>query len=70
MKGWECPVCGKGLAPHVNECDCVKAEKPLSVPSVWPVYPQPPVEPYKWYPYPFDYRPIITCDGTTTYSSD
>ena len=21
--GWCCPVCGRGLAPHVNECSCV-----------------------------------------------
>jgi uncharacterized OB-fold protein len=21
--GWRCPVCGRGLAPHVSECSCV-----------------------------------------------
>jgi uncharacterized OB-fold protein len=20
--GWRCPVCGRGLAPHVSVCDC------------------------------------------------
>ena len=21
--GWRCPNCGKGLAPHINECSCI-----------------------------------------------
>lgn len=21
--GWRCPVCGRGLAPHISECPCV-----------------------------------------------
>jgi len=29
MKGWECPICGKGLAPHVNECNCKHASTPF-----------------------------------------
>jgi hypothetical protein len=24
QKGWICPVCGKGLAPWKESCDCVK----------------------------------------------
>ena len=23
--GWRCPVCGRGLAPDVRECSCIKA---------------------------------------------
>ena len=28
MKGWECPVCGKGLAPWVKECNCLGIKIP------------------------------------------
>jgi hypothetical protein len=32
--GWRCPVCGRGLAPHVSECPCVFDELPLkSIPK-------------------------------------
>lgn len=24
-KGWRCPVCGRGNAPHVSTCSCVPA---------------------------------------------
>ena len=26
-KGWECPVCGRGLAPWVMECPCYSEPK-------------------------------------------
>ena len=22
--GWRCPVCSRGLAPHVSECSCIR----------------------------------------------
>ena len=25
--GWRCPVCGRGLAPEVKECSCVKVRR-------------------------------------------
>ncbi|KKK99115.1 hypothetical protein LCGC14_2635960, partial [marine sediment metagenome] len=24
--GWRCPLCKRGLAPHVSECSCVPDE--------------------------------------------
>lgn len=41
-KGWQCPVCKRGVAPTVEFCDCVA--KPV---QVGPFYP---------YPYPHWYQ--------------
>lgn len=35
-KGWECPVCGKGVAPWQSECD--HSGDTMTVPTVWPRY--------------------------------
>jgi hypothetical protein len=26
--GWLCPACGRGNAPHVERCDCIKLQVP------------------------------------------
>ncbi len=67
MKGWECPKCGKGLAPWVKECDCIQITKP-ALPNYdpWPGY----IRPTPTYPGPYDngwwgiYPPwTIYCEG-------
>ena len=46
--GWECPVCGKGLAPHKDTCDhggnmtAIPNDAGngfVSPPTIWPLYP-------------------------------
>jgi hypothetical protein len=44
-QGWQCPVCRKVHAPHVNECDCHKRRIVGGVTSgVLPIADYPPVE--------------------------
>jgi len=33
-KGWECPVCGNGIAPWIKSCDC----KQTSLSDQWEQY--------------------------------
>lgn len=48
-KGWECPVCGKGVAPGEKTCDHGEqaASPPIIIPEPYPVYP-----PHDW-PHPW-----------------
>lgn len=68
MKGWECPKCGKGLAPWVKECDCVQVKQPI-FPNYdpWPGH----IRPHPVYPYPYtdkwyDTHRTVTCDTDRT----
>lgn len=38
QSGWQCPVCGAGMAPWINKCDCVSDGQPYgySVPDPHP----------------------------------
>ena len=46
IKGWVCPVCGRGLSPYTSTCPCVQ----YTPPPTYPVYPN--TSPYPVYPNP------------------
>lgn len=58
-KGWVCPICGVGLAPWKDKCDCVEQNKK------YPDYPLDIIELKKpWSPYSrIKYGPVIWDDG-------
>lgn len=33
---WTCPVCGRGMAPWMPHCDCVKKDRPSIAPAKEP----------------------------------
>ena len=39
MKGWICPVCGKGLSPYTSSCPCTNTQplqpQPLQPPVIY-----------------------------------
>lgn len=63
-KGWECPVCGKGVAPGEKTCDHGNQQvvyPPVYIPEPYPVYPSPSWPPH--YPY------VWTCGPATSTSN-
>jgi hypothetical protein len=44
MKGWECPVCGGGVAPGVTRCPCKSTEA-----APWRLVPAPQIIPQPIY---------------------